>query len=138
MLTEICAEIRNYFTKAENIRTGKFEISGGAIAPSDFLQNGQYFRIVGSTFNDGVWQYPETGLIDETFTGEVWAMAVPPAVIALSKEIEAYNSDEKNKPGGFASESFGGYSYNKVVGKSGGVMTWQEAFANRLNKWRKL
>ena len=56
ILTEICAELRNYFEVPNGRHFGKFEISGGSIAPLDFLQDGQYFRIVGSVFNDGVYQ----------------------------------------------------------------------------------
>ncbi len=140
MLTEILADLRNYFCQDADKHFGEFTISGGSIAPLDFLQPGQYFRIVGSVHNDGVYQYGATGtaLIDETFDGAVWAMAVPPAVVALAAEIEEYRNNPENKPGGYASESFGGYSYNKVVGKNGGVMSWREAFSDRLNQWRKV
>ena len=88
MLTELCAELRNYSEVPNGRHFGKFEISGGRIAPLDFLQDGQYFRIIGSVFNDGVHQYPVPDLTDEVFNGAVWAMAVPPAVIDLSAEIE--------------------------------------------------
>lgn len=97
MLTELCAELRNYFEVPNGRHFGKFEISGGSIAPLDFLQEGQYFRIVGSVFNDGVYQYPATSLTDEVFDGAVWAMAVPPTLIALSAEIEEYNKSDAGK-----------------------------------------
>ena len=93
MLTEICAEIRNYFEVPNGRHFGTFTISGGSIAPLDFLQEGQYFRIVGSVFNDGVYQYPAK-LKDEVFEGAVWAMAVPPTLIALSAEIEEYQKSD--------------------------------------------
>jgi hypothetical protein len=136
MLTEICAEIRNYFV--EEIYEGKFEIVGGKIAPLDFLQNGQYFRIVGSVFNDGVYQYPASNLTDEEFTGAVWAMAVPPAVIALAAEIDAFQKSDAGKPSPYVSESFGGYSYTKATGSNGVGASWREVFSKRLNKWRKI
>ena len=41
MLTEICAELRNYFEVPNGRHFGKFTISGGSIAPLDFLQEGQ-------------------------------------------------------------------------------------------------
>ena len=69
MLTEICAELRNYFEVPNGRHFGKFEIRGESIAPSDFLKDGQYFRIIGSVFNDGVYQYPATSLTDEVFEG---------------------------------------------------------------------
>ena len=138
MLTEICAELRNYFEVPDGRHFGKFTISGGSIAPLDFLQEGQYFRIIGSVFNDGVHQYPASDLTDEVFYGAVWAMAVPPTLIALSAEIEEYNKSDAGKASPFTAESFGGYSYTKATDASGAPIGWQKAFASRLNQWRKL
>ena len=138
MLTELLAEIRNYFEVPNGRHFGKFEISGGSIAPLDFLQDGQYFRIIGSVFNDGVHQYPASDLTDEVFHGAVWAMAVPPTLIALTAEIEEYNKSDAGKVSPYTSESFGGYSYTKATDASGAPISWQKAFANRLNRWRKL
>ena len=136
MLTEVCAEIRNYFVV--DIHEGNFEIVGGKIAPLDFLQEGQYYRIVGSVFNDGVHKYPDEKLTDETFNGAVWAMAVPPTVIALSEEIKAYNDSEVGKASPYISENFGGYGYTKATDANGAPIGWQKAFASRLRQWRKL
>ena len=138
MLTELCAELRNYFEVPNGRHFGTFTISGGSIAPLDFLQEGQYFRIVGSVFNDGVYQYPSASLTDEVFEGAVWAMAAPPTLIALSAEIKAYNDSDAGKPSPFTSESFGGYSYTKATDANGAPIGWQKAFASRLNRWRKL
>lgn len=139
MLSEICAEIRNYFCSESDKYSGKFTVSGSMIEPLDFLQDGQYFRIVGSVFNDGVWQYPASGLTDETFSGAVWAMRLPPSLVALADEIEAYQKSDAAKPSPFASESFGGYSYTKPTNGTGNTdNSWQSVFASRLNKWRKI
>lgn len=138
MLTELLAEIRNYFEVPNGRHFGKFEISGGSIAPLDFLQEGQYFRIVGSVFNDGVYQYPATSLTDEVFEGAVWAMALPPSLIALAAEIKAYNEAD-GKPSAFTAESYpNGYSYTRATDANGVPLSWQKAFATRLSKWRKL
>ena len=145
MLTEVCAEIRNYFVT--EIHEGTFEIVGGKIAPLDFLREGQYYRIVGSVFNDGVHKYTEQDtvgeglpptLTDEHFSGAVWAMAVPSSVIALTDEIAEFNKSDAAKPSVYTSESFGGYSYSKATDANGAPITWQKAFASRLNKWRKV
>ena len=136
MLTEICAEIRNYFVK--DIHNGTFQIVGGNIEPLDFLQTGQYFRIVGSTLNDGVYQYPSTTLADETFEGSVWAMAVPPTLVALADEIKKYVESDAGKPSNFTSESFGGYSYSKATDSNGVPLSWEKVFAGRLNKYRRM
>ena len=84
ILTEICAELRNWFVVPDGVHVQTYTISGGSITPLDFLQEGQYFRIIGSVFNDGVHQYPAADLTDEVFHGAVWAMALPPSLIALS------------------------------------------------------
>ena len=135
-LTNLCAELRNYFETEK--RFGTFTISGGSISPSDFLLDGQYFRIVGSVFNDGVHRHPAHDLTDETFDGAVWAMAVPPAVIDLATEIEEYNKSDVGKPSPYISENFGGYGYTKATGSNGKVLTWKSVFADALNRYRKL
>ena len=136
MLDEILAEIRNYFVV--KVHSGDFEVIGGKLSPLDFLQNGQYFKIHGSIFNDGVYRYPESGLVDETFSGEIWALAVPPTLIALVADIEEYEKKAKENVSPYASESFGGYSYTKATHRNGSPLTWKTAFAKRLNRWRKI
>ena len=143
MLSELCHDIRNYFETDKYF--GKFEISNNVITGDFILQQGQYFRIVGSVFNDGVYCYDnKLKLDDEIFGGAIWAMAVPDEVVALSKEIDDWNAlygkaDSANMSP-YNSESFGGYSYSKSGGgsSSDGTGTWQKAFASRLNKWRKI
>ena len=135
-LTNLCAELRNYFEPEKHF--GTFTISGGSLSPSNFLQNGQYYRIVGSVFNDGVHRHPAHDLTDETFDGAVWAMAVPPAVVELAAEIEEYNKSDAGKPSPYISENFGGYGYTKATGSNGKVLTWKSVFADALNRYRKL
>ena len=141
MIEQVLDYIHNYFEK--DIVHGTYTIESGSIQV-DFLQNGQYFRICGSVFNDGVYEYPVNNLTDETFTGEIWAMAVPPTVIALSVEIQGWvdkYGDVMNGP--YQSESFGGYTYTKK--SSGGqsnngndASDWRSVFRSRLNHWRKI
>ena len=138
MLTEICAELRNWFVVPNGVHIQTYTISGGSIEPLDFLQDGQYFRIIGSVFNDGVHQYPAYDLTDEVFHGAVWSMAVPPAVIDLAAEIEEYNKSDAGKASPYISENFGGYGYTKATGSNGKVLTWKSVFADALNRYRKL
>lgn len=136
MLTELCGALRNWF-EIDRI-SGTYTVENGSIA-LPFLQNGQYFRVIGSVFNDGVHQYPDYGMIDETFDGAVWPMAIPPAVLLLDEEIEAWqkkNGDAAASP--FMSESFGGYSYSKGANGTSNSTTWQSVFKPRLNQWRKI
>ena len=134
-LTNLCAEIRNYFETEK--RFGTFTISDGSISPSDFLQDGQYFRIVGSVFNDGVYRYPAHDLVDETFKGAVWAMNVEPAVIELLQKIQEFEAATANFPTNYISESFGGYTYTKATDENGLPAGWRSVFKNELKRWRK-
>lgn len=136
MLEKLLRHLRNWFVVPNGIQTGKFTIERGSIA-LPFLIEGQYFRIVGSILNDGVYQYPATRLRNETFTGAIWPLAIPAEIVELAEEISAWN--EKNAVSPFTSESFGGYSYTKATnGASGLPVTWQDVFRSRLNPWRKL
>ena len=135
MLEEVLGSIHNWFEKDRLI--GELHIVDGELAlPHQFLQEGQYFRLVGSVFNDGLHRWPDAALTDEEFDGEAWALAVPSAVIELANEIDAWC--EKNPESAYTSESFGGYSYTKGSGADGMPMRWQDVFRRRLNQWRKL
>lgn len=135
MLETILNHLHNYFVLEGGIHAGTFDIVSGAL-PLDFLKPGQYFRIEGSVFNDGVYQYPAV-LTDETFSGRISALAIPRAVLELAAEIEEYN--ESHPDNGMASESFAGYSYTRATDSAtGGAATWATVFRSRLNAWRKL
>lgn len=138
MLTELCAELRNYFLVPDGIHLGTFTISGGTIELPEFLHDGQYFRIVGSTLNDGVYRYPASELTDESFAGAVWAMAVPPAVVALADEIKIYAESEAGKASPYVSESFGGYAYQRATGENGLPASWRDVFASRMRPYRRM
>lgn len=139
MLEKILLHLRNWFAVDGGVHFGTYTVEEGGIS-LPFLQDGQYFRIVGSVFNDGVHKYPGTNLKPERFQGAIWALAIPREVLELCDEITAWQ--EKNGEaaiGPYQSESFGGYSYTKRTDEvTGGVVTWQTAFRNRLNQWRKL
>ena len=144
MLEQILDYIHNYFEK-DRVE-GEFTIDSGSI-DVDFLQPNQYFKIVGSVFNDGVHRYQDQNdvLTDETFNGQIWPMAVPPALMVLVGDIEDWIGqfgEVVYSP--YQSESFGGYSYTKKSGASGGGnqqgagFDWQNVFRSRLNHWRKI
>lgn len=141
MIDEICTELKNWFVTDGDKHFGAFTISDGQIAPSNFLQQGQYYRVIGSVFNDGVHRYGDDTdkLTAETFKGAVWAMRVPYAVVQLSVEIDNWVKNYGEiLASPYTSESFAGYSYSKVTSASGGTVTWQDNFRSRLNKWRKI
>ena len=150
MLQQVCENIHNYFIKDRH--DGEFEIADATIS-LPFLLEGQRFLLSGSALNDGVYTYhageihndddtEAVGLQDETWTGTICALAVPPAVIALSGEMKAWvdaNGDRVNSP--YSSENvIGVYSYTKAQGGSGagGSITVFDAFRDKLNRWRKV
>jgi hypothetical protein len=139
MLEQVLRHLNNWFLV--DIHEGTFTVENGSIA-LPFLLTNQYFRICGSVFNDGLHLYPAVDLTDEVFTGTVWALAVPKAVVSLSEDIDAWqekNGEAVLSP--YTSESFGGYSYTKASGGTGGtsaITGWQDAFRGRLNDWRRI
>lgn len=146
MIDRICGFINNFFTSDDDRHPGEYTIANGALE-LPFMLEGQYFRIVGSALNDGVYRYPvtaATGLSDETFTGEVWAMKVPKAFIDVCDKIK----DWEDKYGDAASSPYqsenviGVYSYTKAIGSQNGVYGvkagWQDIFGGELNRWRKI
>lgn len=135
MLEQILMHLNNWFVVPGGKYPGKYSIENGGIT-SPFLAEGQYFRIVGSVFNDGLHQYPAADMTDETFEGVIYALAIPKAVIKLSEDISAWSA--KNEPSAFTSENFGGYSYSKATNANGIAAGWEDVFASRLIPWRKL
>lgn len=153
MLEQLLHYLKNWFRVRNSVDgkyPGTYTVDGCSIV-LPFLQNGQYFRIMGSVFNDGLYIYGDkirdgdgndAELTDETFGGTVWALSVPKAVISLAKEISDWQvkyGDAVSSP--YSSESFGGYSYTKAAGGSSDGESgsgWESAFRSRLNQWRKI
>ena len=152
MLYEVCHWLRNWFDRARYV--GEFTIENGELRLTyDDGQNfcpikvvtGQYIRIINSALNDGVYQFGDT-LQDEVFDGGVWVMSPPRDFLNIVDEITVWTEKNggadsaANSP--FASESFGGYSYNKAgsgdASNGGGGTSWKDVFGSRLWQWRKL
>ena len=142
-LDDYCANLKNYFISDfdKDIHLGEYRISGNNIENVDFLAQNQYFRIVGSIFNDGVYKLDnKLTLVDETFKGAVWAMSVPPDFIEAVKEAEDYLSSH---PFGieYQSETFGGYSYTRSSNQkslSNGFWYLPNTISTKLNRYRRL
>lgn len=146
-LSELCGEVNNWFDRDQPKFEGSFEIAGGLLVDAETLgiQVGQYFRIIGSVFNDGAHKYtgqPDESLKAETFSGSVCLMAVPKAFLDLADEIGAWQTKYKDVAmSPLASESLAptSYSYSLNTGAGGGSgATWQNIFASRLTKWRRI
>lgn len=137
MLETILNHLHNYFITKNGVHRGAFRIVSGALE-CDCIAENQYFIIRGSVFNDGLYKRGDEVLIDEEFDGEVWALAIPRAVVELSEKIEAWCAD--NPVTDKVSESFGGYSYTKggAGTQSADIGGWQTAFRKELNVWKKV
>ena len=142
MIGEVCAECKNYFIQKDvDIHVSNYTVTNHQIGPVPFLKNGQYYRIVGSALNDGVYKHgtDDLQLQDEEFYGAVWAMRVPKEFLALCNEINAWvTANASALSGPYSSESFGGYSYSKATGSDGGAYTWRDQFKGKLNAYRRL
>lgn len=150
MIEQVCAHIHNYFEVDENtgqrmIHPGTYTIENGIIT-LPFLVSGNYFRVMGSELNNGVFEYQAAGnyeLVDETFTGVIWKMRPPRAFLKIVEDIEdwmdKYGEIMRNP---YQSEDvIGVYRYTKMTsGKVSGdfIATWENVYKNQLDQWRKL
>lgn len=143
----VCSYLRNWFNNGNYNYHGSITITNGALSQSYGLNAQQYFRIIGSRLNDGVYQYPITTLKDEIFEGSIIGMSIPKPVLDVMDKIEdwenKYFTASSVAMSPFSSESIPGvYSYSKSTGandttkdKSG---TWQGVFGAELAPWRKI
>ena len=138
-LYEVLVYLRNFFPGekwqffGEEITDKRLSLPG--------LENGDYYLIEGSRRNDGIHVYGNSDLRNETYTGTVTEVCVPPALLELLDEInvwQAKNVEAIQSP--YQSESFGGYSYTKASGNttSGEATSWKTVFGPRLRTWRKI
>lgn len=153
-ITEYCEYCKNFFLKdyigLTDIYKGEFTIESGVfVSPSFTLKPNQYFRIVNSDLNNGVYcnnAESLTLLQDETFTGQVWLMSVPRSFVKLCDDISAwrnkYESVGNANMSPFQSESVSGvYNYSKgsTSGNNGGAsVTYTSQFASRLKPYRRI
>ena len=139
MLGQILKHINNWFVVPDGIHTGNYTVQDGSIT-LPFLIDGQYYRILGSIFNDGLHKYGDSAdvLQDENWDGTIWALAIPADVIDLAAEIQEWQT-KNGEASPYTSESFGGYSYSRATSSTtGAAVTWQDVFRGQLNDWRRI
>ena len=151
-MTDLCEELHNWdFNRRAARYHGTYHVVDNQIDLTELVADGsiqqdQYFRVVGSVFCDGVYKYgTDTLPHDETFTGVVWAMYVPPEIYNLLDEINEWMDTEEGKKlsSPYSSESFGGYSYSLKSNmtqdaNASGAGAWKAQFKTKLDRWRKL
>ena len=152
ILTEICIYLNNWFDREQKKIFGDITdivIENGRITNESFtqaIQDNQYYRIIGSVFNDGVHQYTVSDILtDETFNGSIWLMAIPPIVVDVAEQIQEwktkYETADSENMSPYQSESFNGYSYTKASGTAfngAGNNTWQGVFGYKLANFKKM
>lgn len=139
---QVMRSINNFFESGYRATT--YTITDGAISPSELLSPGMYIAITGSVFHDGVWKLGEgLTLLDfpehdpkETFYGRVYFLHPPKEFLETCQSIAEFA--KKTPVSGLQSESFGEYSMTRANGKNGGILTWQEAFADALTPYRRM
>lgn len=143
-LSEICQDIHNWFARARYIGHITIDAVGGVFCNGVALglAEGQYFRVIGSIYSDGVHLYPDADGPAEEFDGAVWEMRIPPAFLSLVREIEDWNENERPKMlGAYSSEnlSSSGYSYQRQnADEIQKAASYKTVFGDRLNRWRKI
>lgn len=146
MLDEICAYLKNYFCLKDDKIYGDFSVVNGAVTPSFNILPGQYYRIIGSVFNDGIHKAEDVLTDEPSFHGAVWLMRIPQDILAIADDIAAwqkkYGDVESPNMSPYQSESFGGYSYSKqsnyYSSAESSAGTWKKAFASRLAPYRRI
>ncbi len=134
MIETLMNYCNNYFEISA--QESSFTVTNGSMEINGALE-GQYVRILGSVFNDGIYKYPLAGLQDESFTGIVQLLAIPQAFIELAQRIEEWKKLPDNPPTSITSESFGGYSYTKAS-NNGSPVSWKDVFKAEISIYRQI
>lgn len=132
----VMRECKNYFERG--YKDGVFTWRSGTLENTPKAP----FIFVSGSAADGVYRLSPSGKpevketpFDESFPGRVWKLYPPDSFLSLCEEISSFEA--KNPAGAMQSESFGAYSYSRGSGAHG-ALTWQEAFASRLNPFRRM
>lgn len=139
---QVMRHLNNFFECG--YRATSYTITGAGIEPGELLSPGMWIAVTGSVFHDGVWQLDDwlalkdlpAGTPDETFYGRVWFLRPSREFLDVCENIAEFA--RKTPVGGLQSESFGEYSMSRAGGKNGGILTWQQHFAEELNQYRNM
>ena len=164
-IESLCAECHNYFEISKEI--GDFTIENGIIS-LPFLCENQFFRIVGSKFNDGVYIYGKDHIIrdatwedvlkdnanwnelkDEKWgelkrhelTDETFHGGIWPMRMPVAFMNLAKEIEEYNYSDAAKPSPYASESISGHYSYTKGSPAdnaWQNVFKNKLNRWRKV
>ena len=137
-VAQIMREVRNYFP-CERIH-GEWTLAGGVLSGSDALRPGDWIAVLGSEYNNGVYQLDAAASlprgVDEEWTGDIVRLAPPSDFLALCEEIAAWA--QHHSPDSALRESFGAYSVTRAASPDGRPLGWQSVFAADLAPYRRM
>ena len=82
-------------------------------------------------------EFEEDGYLeDETFTGTIFRLRLPPDMIKLAIDVKAWLDNPVNTNGMQSEAMLGRYNYTKQSGEGGKPITWQDVFKPRLVPYR--
>jgi hypothetical protein len=140
MLNEVLQAINNYFVD-DFTDLPRLEVDGAIVKKPSIFIPAQYVLVLGSKMSDGVYTVldivgnkvildAEVDFIEESTDDMVLcSLSIPPTVLKLVAEIEAYNSKAND---GIQSESLGDYSVSY-----GNDASWLTAFRRKLQPYKK-
>lgn len=141
MLIDIMRHIKNFFSYSSE--DGTFKIENNILTG---INNkplvGQYFALVGSVLNDGVYKATDSlkmpeGAKDEVWEGTVYLLRIPREFLTLAEEIKAFNESPTGAASNITSASFGIQSMSFATDANGNKSGWESTFAKRLNPYRR-
>lgn len=96
----------------------------------------------GTTGTAGVWERihdspEEHSTVDETFTGTIYGLRVPPDFLRLADKITDFATSKEGVASNIVSASFGIQSFSFGTDANGNRAGWEIVFAKRLNQYRR-
>lgn len=147
MLEAVLESLNNWFDRDglgrfHHVERGELSVEGGSLlGAGGWLKPGQWFRIEGSAFNDGLHRHPATDLADEAFEGAAYALHVPPAVVELSERVAEWEeANGEASRGVYVSQSVPTASVTMRDGMaaSDGRSGWETVFSGEMRRFRKV
>ena len=154
MITEICKSCRNYFATdfktgaLFGAETGVFSLVDKNITVQGEYKAGQYIAVSGSVLNNGVYRIERVNdgvialesddLLDEEWSGTVYALRIPSDFLRLAKRIGDFANSDDGQAGNVVSASFGIQSVSYGTNSAGMRAGWQDVFRNDLSKYRRM